>query len=390
MKTTHTVAVFCTVSIIASTLVATNSLAALYGDPPDKRHAWQVHDTRREAPAIVAPGAQPGDAPADAIVLFDGTDLSQWEANTPEKGVPTKWRLVNGALESVKGAGYIRTRQSFGDCQLHVEWATPTEVKGNSQGRGNSGVFLMGLYEVQVLDCYNNFTYPDGQAGSVYGQSPPLVNVSRGPGQWQSYDIIFRQPRFQNGELVREGYLTLLHNGALVQDHWVLEGPTGHKRRTKLRPHDDKLQLRIQDHGNPVRFRNIWIRELPERSGGGLKGPLTDPVAVQGKRNEIAAEIRQEANATGDSLEKAQLLMESLAYESRPEIERSVVALLSEFLAPLKNADRATVEAKKRPILALRTSVKYLTGKQIVPADFPPLQALETLVRKHDLDPKRK
>ena len=390
MKTTHTVAVFCTVSIIASTLIATNSLAALYGDPPDKRHACQVHDTRRDAPAIVSPGPQPGDAPADAIVLFDGTDLSQWEANTPEKGVPTKWRLVNGALESVKGAGYIRTRQSFGDCQLHVEWATPTEVKGNSQGRGNSGVFLMGLYEVQVLDCYNNFTYPDGQAGSVYGQSPPLVNVSRGPGQWQSYDIIFRQPRFQNGELVREGYLTLLHNGALVQDHWVLEGPTGHKRRTKLRPHDDKLQLRIQDHGNPVRFRNIWIRELPERSGGGLKGPLTDPVAVQGKRNEIAAEIRQEANATGDSLEKAQLLMESLAYESRPEIERSVVALLSEFLAPLKNADRATVEAKKRPILALRTSVKYLTGKQIVPADFPPLQALETLVRKHDLDPKKK
>ncbi len=199
-----------------------------------------------------------------------------------------------------------------------------------------------------------------------------------------------RQPRFQNGELVREGYLALLHNGALVQDHWVLEGPTGHKRRTKLRPHDDKLQLRIQDHGNPVRFRNIWIRELPERSGGGLKGPLTDPAAVQGKRNEIAAEIRQEANATSVPLQKAQLLMESLAYESRPEIERSVVALLSEFLAPLKNADRATVEAKKAPILALRTSVKYLSTNQIVAADFPPLKVLETLVRKHDLDPKRK
>ena len=385
MKTTRSAVILCTLS-----LIATHSLAALYGDPPDKRHAWQVHDTRRETPAIVAPGAQPGDAPADAVVLFDGSDLSQWEANKPEKGVPTKWRLVNGALESVQGAGYIRTRQSFGDCQLHVEWATPTVVKDDSQGRGNSGIFLMGLYEVQVLDCYNNFTYPDGQAGSVYGQNPPLVNVSRGPGQWQSYDIIFRQPRFQNGNLVREGYLTVLHNGALVQDHWVLEGPTGHKRRTKLRAHADMAPIKIQDHGNPVRFRNIWIRELPERSGGGLKGPLTDPAAVQGKRNEIAAEIRQEAKATRVPLQKAQLLMESLAYESRPDIERSVVALLSEFLAPLKNANRAAVEAKKAPILALRTSVKYLSTNQIVAADFPPLKALETLVRKHDLDPRRR
>ena len=385
MKKTYSVAILCALS-----LIATSAFAALYGDPPDTRHAWQVHDTRREPPTIVAPGAQPGDAPADAVVLFDGSDLSQWEADKPEKGTPTKWRLVNGALESVKGAGYIRTRQSFGDCQIHIEWATPTAVKGDSQGRGNSGIFLMGVYEVQVLDCYNNFTYPDGQAGSVYGQNPPLVNVSRGPGQWQSYDIIFRQPRFQDGNLVREGYLTVLHNGALVQDHWVLEGPTGHKRRTELKAHAEKAPIKIQDHGNPVRFRNIWIRELPERSGGGLKGRHTDAVAVQAKRREIAAKIRQEARDTSVPLQKAQLLMESLAYERHPAAQIRVKALLSEFLAPLKNANRAAVEAKKAPILALRASVKYLSTNQIVAADFPPLLALETLVRKYDLDPRRR
>ncbi|MCP4456016.1 MAG: DUF1080 domain-containing protein, partial [Planctomycetes bacterium] len=182
-------------------IVTASTFAGLYGDPPNETHAWQVHDMRRERPAVVAPGKHVGDAPADAIILFDGTDLSKWEADKREKGVSSKWRIVNGVLESVKGAGYIRTKESFGDCQLHVEWATPVKVQGNSQGRGNSGVFLMGIYEVQVLDCYGNDTYPDGQAGSVYGQNPPLVNVSRGPGQWQSYDILFRQPRLKEGKL---------------------------------------------------------------------------------------------------------------------------------------------------------------------------------------------
>jgi len=377
------------VAAVCTLLSSSTSFARLYGDPPDAKHPWQVHDLRRARPAIVAPGKNPGDAPADAVILFDGTDLSKWEADKPEKGVPSKWRIVDGVLESVRRAGYIRTKQSFGDCQLHIEWATPIRVEGNSQGRGNSGVFLMGLYEVQVLDCYNNDTYPDGQAGSVYGQNDPLVNVSRGPGQWQSYDIIFRQPHLENGKLIRPGYLTVMQNGVVVQDHWLLEGPTRHKRRTKLRPHANKLPFKIQDHGNPVRFRNIWIRELPERSNGGLKGPYTDPAAVQAKRIETAAKVRQEAEAASSNVDKMQLLMESLAYEKCPDTEEAVEEMLKTFLAPLKDAGKQEVEGQKGQIMALRESLTYLTKHGIVAKNFSPKLAVEKLVQKYELDKKR-
>jgi len=384
MKTSLLVVTVCAMSLSVST-----SFAGLYGDPPDERHPWAVHDLNRERPKIVAPGTNPGDAPADAVILFDGSDLSKWEADKPEKGVPSKWRIVDGVLESVRRAGYIRTKESFGDCQLHIEWATPVRVQGSSQGRGNSGVFLMGLYEVQVLDCRNNDTYPDGQAGSVYGQNDPLVNVCRGPGEWQSYDILFRQPRLENGKLVRPGYLTVMQNGVFVQDTWFLEGPTRHKGRTKLRAHADKLPFKIQDHGNPVRFRNIWIRELPERSNGGLKGPYTDPVAVQAKRIETATKLRQKADKAPGKIDKMQLLMESLAYEKCPDTEKAVKEMLNAFLAPLKNADKQTVEAQKGKIMALRSSLTYLTKHRIVAKDFGPKLAVEELVQKHELDKRR-
>jgi len=375
--------------VICTLLVATSTgFGQLYGDPPDDTHPWQVHDHRREAPEVVVPGKNVGDAPADAIILFDGTDLSNWEADKREKGVPSKWRVVDGVLESVRRAGYIRTKQSFGDCQLHVEWATPIRVQGNSQGRGNSGVFLMGLYEVQVLDCYNNFTYPDGQAGSVYGQNSPLVNVCCGPGQWQSYDIIFRQPRMADDKLVRPGYLTIMQNGVLVQDHWILEGPTGHKGRTKLRAHADKLPFKIQDHGNPVRFRNIWIRELPESSDGGLKGPYTCPDAVKAKRIEIAAKIRKEAQAASDNIKKMQLLMESLAYEKSPDTIEAIEEMLNDYLAPLKQASKQEVENKKGQIMALRNSLKYLTQYKILENYFGPTRMVEALVKEYELDEK--
>ena len=383
MKSMLSLSVFCMLTVTAT------SFAGLYGDPPDKTHAWQVHDMRRERPAVVTPGKQVGDAPSDAIVLFDGTDLSKWEADKREKGVPSKWRIVDGVLESVRGAGYIRTRESFGDCQLHVEWATPVKVQGNSQGRGNSGVFLMGIYEVQVLDCFNNDTYPDGQAGSVYGQNPPLVNVCRGPGQWQSYDIVFRQPRLKDGKLVRPGYLTVMQNGVIVQDHWVLEGPTGHKGRARLRTHSEKMPFKIQDHGNPVRFRNIWIRELPERSDGGLKGPCTDPEAVQAKRLETAAKIREEARDTSDRMQRVQLLIESLAYEKHGDTMQRVERMLNRFLSSFDNAEQDQVDESKGQIMALRESLKYLTKNQIVPGDFGPKAAIEALIKKYKLDEKK-
>ncbi len=218
---------------------------------------WRVHDIDRPLPAVVTPGATVGAPPSDAIVLFDGTDLSHWAA---DQG-PAGWRVSGGAME-VNGTGSIHTKESFGDCQLHVEWCAPAEVKGNSQGRGNSGVFLMSRYEVQVLDSFDNRTYADGQAGALYGQNPPLVNACRKPGEWQTYDIVFRAPRFETGKLVKPGRVTLFHNGVLAQDAQELLGVTRHREVATYEPHAAAEPLTLQDHGNPVRYRNIWIRRL--------------------------------------------------------------------------------------------------------------------------------
>ena len=234
----------------------------------ESRHRWAVHDMSRPLPKVVTPGTasteqQPGRPPSDAIVLFDGKDLSKWVSD--KDGGPAKWKVENGYMEVTRKTGHIRTKQAFGDCQLHVEWACSTEIDDSGQSRGNSGVFLMGKYEVQVLDSYNNTTYADGQAASIYGQEPPMVNACLPPGRWQSYDIIFRRPRFdKNGKVVCPSRITVLQNGVLVQENFELEGPTRHKKRTRYKPHGDKLPIRIQDHGEPVRYRNIWIRKLPE------------------------------------------------------------------------------------------------------------------------------
>jgi hypothetical protein len=227
--------------------------------------SWRIHDTSRPRPPVVQPGTpgtpdHPGKPPSDAIVLFEGKDLSPW---CSLDGSPPKWIVRDGSLECVKDSGYIRTLQNFGDCQLHVEWAAPMPPKGQGQGRGNSGVFLMGLYEVQVLDSQGNTTYADGYAGAIYAQHPPLANASLPAGQWQTYDIIFTRPRFgENGDLISPARLTVLHNGVLIQNHAPLSGPTGWMKRAPYRAHADKLPLSLQDHGNPVRYRNIWIREL--------------------------------------------------------------------------------------------------------------------------------
>jgi hypothetical protein len=223
---------------------------------------WAVHDLSRPLPPVVDPGpsSPPVPAPSDALVLFDEKDLAKWEDS---KGGPAKWKVENGYMEVVAKTGSIQTRMGFGDCQLHVEWATPAVVGDEGQGRGNSGVFLMGLYEVQVLDSYNNVTYADGMAASVYGQYPPLVNVCRKPGEWQTYDIIFHRPRFDaGGKVLAPARMTVLHNGVLVHDNVELTGPTAHKARPPYNAHPNKLPLSLQDHGNPVRYRNIWLRPL--------------------------------------------------------------------------------------------------------------------------------
>ena len=223
-------------------------------------HRWAVHDMERPLPEVVKAGEQGGEAPSDAIVLFDGKDLSQWES--AKDGGPAKWNVKNGYMEVVKETGDIQSKQGFGDCQLHVEWAVPADGKHEGQDMGNSGVYLMSKYEVQVLNSYENRTYADGMAGAMYGQNPPLVNVCRGPGEWQSYDIIFHRPVFMLGLAVKPARITVLHNGVLVQDNFEIEGATVWRKRAKYKAHADKLPLQLQDHGHPVRYRNIWIREL--------------------------------------------------------------------------------------------------------------------------------
>lgn len=225
---------------------------------------WKAHDLSRPAPVVVTPGESLGSAPSDAVVLFDGTDMSHWR---DRGGGEAKWKVVDGAMESVPKSGFVYSREEFGDCQVHLEFASPQAVKGNGQGRGNSGVFLMGEFEIQILDSFENSTYPDGSAGSIYGQYPPLVNASRKPGQWQSYDIVFRRPQFSDdGKLTTPARITVLHNGVLIQDGSDSYGPTNWIVHKKYGPIKNKTKgpLSLQDHGNPVRYRNIWVRRLAE------------------------------------------------------------------------------------------------------------------------------
>jgi hypothetical protein len=233
----------------------------------------KVHETdpeKQPQPKVVPPkpyDAEAAKAPAGAKILFDGTEATakNW---TSTKGEPTKWKLVDGALESVRRAGYIQSKEQFGSCQLHIEFASPSKAKGSGQARGNSGVFLMGRYEVQVLDSYENQTYPDGQCGALYGRAKPLVNVSRKPGEWQTYDITFNRPLFnEKGEVTRKAKFHVIHNGVVIHDNVELSGGTGWAgphAASEYKKHADKGPLQMQDHGNPVRFRNIWLVELDD------------------------------------------------------------------------------------------------------------------------------
>ncbi|HXW06487.1 MAG TPA: DUF1080 domain-containing protein [Vicinamibacterales bacterium] len=232
---------------------------------------WLVHDPARPHPPIVTPGATPGAPPSDAVVLFDGKDLSKWAHREKGQVTDAKWTVKDGYFEVAPKTGSISTRESFGSVQLHVEWAAPLEVEGNSQGRGNSGVLLMGLYEVQVLDSYNNVTYADGQAGALYGQWPPLANAARKPGEWQTYDIVFEAPRFEGGKLVTPAFFTVFWNGVLLHNRKEVMGPMVWRAVAKYAPHEPELPLVLQDHSNPVRFRNIWLRRLSAYDQPGKK-----------------------------------------------------------------------------------------------------------------------
>ncbi|MDX2024021.1 MAG: DUF1080 domain-containing protein [Deltaproteobacteria bacterium] len=267
--------------LIQKTLFATAALSlltsgfALAADAPEKAKPgytdtplqpngkWHVHDSNRARPPVITPGefsteAKVGKPPSDAVVLVgSGSDLSAWQH---EGGAAPTWKMKGGVLQT--GKGYLETKQSFQDFQLHIEWASPKKVEGDGQGRGNSGVFLLGKFEVQVLDSFNNETYADGQASAMYGQYPPLVNACRAPGKWQVYDIVFKAPRFKGPKVESPATVTVLHNGVVTHAGTAYFGPTSHKANPPYTPADASGPLRLQDHGNPVSYRNVWIRPL--------------------------------------------------------------------------------------------------------------------------------
>jgi prepilin-type processing-associated H-X9-DG protein len=374
---------------------AASGIARFYGDAPDAHHPWAVHDPNRPQPKVVTPGTfsspeQPGKPPSDAIVLFDGTDLSHWES--AKDGGPAKWQVKDGVVQVEPGTGDMRSKEKFGDCQLHIEWAAPSEVKGDSQGRGNSGIFLMGLVEIQVLDSYHNITYADGHAASVYGVNPPMANAVRGPGQFQVYDIVFRRPIYEDGQMIDPGYVTVFVNGVLAQDHTRLEGHTGHMTRSKPGPFPETGPLQLQDHNNTMRFRNIWYRELaPRPIEGGTDGYLTTE-ATMVKRRDIAAGIRQDAEHLkegNNSVPMMLRLMESLVYDNDEATARTVRHQASEYVAQLQGLPAVQLSDKKDEAKYVSGAFKYLARFKIIPASFEPAVALDKLIKDQGWDKKK-
>jgi hypothetical protein len=258
------------VGIVAATAMICSGQLGEEGTPMLPGMPWHVHDAARPHPRVITPGtessqAQPGQPPSDAIVLFDGKDLSKWVNRRNGKITdPAAWKVENGYVEVVPSVGELLSKEKFGDIQLHIEWASPAVPTASSQGRGNSGVLFMERYEIQVLDCYNNPTYADGSTGAIYGQWPPLVIPCRKPGEWQTYDIIFEAPKFDGEKVVKPVYFTVFQNGVLLHNHKESMGPMVFRQVAHYTAHAPEVSLMLQAHNNPVRYRNIWVRRIGE------------------------------------------------------------------------------------------------------------------------------
>ncbi len=388
MKATTLAAAACALPLLVPTVHADG---AFYGDPPDATHPWAIHDMNRPQPPRVEPATfssqeKPGTPPSDAVVLFDGTEATIAKWISDKNGEPTKWVVKDGTLQCVPGSGYVRSKEEFADCQLHLEWSAPSEVHGDSQGRGNSGVFLMGQVEVQVLDNHNNPTYADGFAGSVYGVNPPMANALRKPGEWQVYDIIFRRPIYKDGQLVDAGYLTVFCNGVLLQDHTPLEGGGGHKARSKYHPFPDQGPLKLQDHGNPVRYRNIWYRPLPKRAIDGGDTSVMSAEATTAKRAELAASIRDKA-AKLDGKEKLLHLLESLVYANDDAAKKQATEMADAIVAEVQATAPDKIESKKGTVMQLNNALQYLAKFKI--AEFGAAGPLSQIVKDREWEKKK-
>ena len=358
---------------------------AFFGDPPDEYHPWAVHDQNRPQPPVVQPAGVIGAPPSDALVLFDGSQESfeqNWVHTTPDDKRKVDWQVLDGVLQVSPGGGYIVTQQAFGDCQLHIEWAAPVLSQKSGQGRSNSGVFLMNAVEVQILDNYQNPTYPDGTAGAIYGVMPPAANALRPPGELQSYDIVFRRPIVREGEVMDPGAITVFCNGVLIQDNTELEGGGGYRQRKPLNTvFPEQGVLGLQDHGDRVRFRNIWIRPIRPRALDGRFDGRVQPEATMVKRSEIAAAIREDA-AAEQGIAKAMLLLESLVYEDNDSVLQHADSLISGYLEGLENASDEQV-SQQHIVLNLDKAVHFLIKHKRLPADYFAVAPLDEYIDRY-------
>ena len=354
----------------------------LYGDTPDAKHAWAVHDFNRPYPKQVETPA--GKPPSDAIVLFDGTQESVDRNWCAADGKPTKWRVKDGAFVCTPRSGMACTRQSFGDAQLHVEWLSPVDdARKHGQLGGNSGVFPMGLYEIQILNSYDpdpdakvERNYPDGIAGSAYAENPPLVNASRPAGMWQSYDIVFHQPVWKDGKVLHPGTVTVFQNGVLVQDAWELEGMSTHRVRRPLVPHATKLPWKLQDHGDPVPFRNIWIREIPSRWDNTTHSCMSAKEAdVTALREQTAAKLFAQVDPATPDPKNVNGALEVLAYSLKPDYVAAAKKLCAGYEARLKSRSDKDLDAERTFVIGTLKGFNVLIKNKVVGQDDFPLRA---------------
>ena len=367
--------------------------AALYGDTPDAKHAWAVHDHNRPNPVKIS--AEAGKPPSDAIVLFDGTRESFEKNWCNMNGEATKW-VCDGKGEFHCAPGYvnggnIRTRGEFGDCQLHIEFKHDTDFEPHPAGaqmRGNSGIFLMSNYEIQVLESYHTDpadmrvpNYADGQAGAVYAENPPMVNPARKPGEWQTYDIVFHQPVWDGLKLVHPGSVSVFFNGVLVQDHWELEGLTTHGTRRPLAPHAARGPLMLQDHGCTVYFRNVWLRPLPSRWANKTHSALSaDENEVMALRRKTAAELFAKiAEPSVPSAENVIALAEVVSYAMEGAQKEAWEKAVAGYLAAINAKGDAELKASAGKLVKVRNALRVLERNAVVPHSFALLRQLEAL-----------
>ena len=396
-----------TIVLMAAGLTAMNALAGLYGDIPDAKHAWAVHDWNRPKPTKVT--AEPGLPPSDAVVLFDGSKES-FEKNWCDKdGKPTLWKLGDEGdfycVPGWKNGGAIFTRGKYGDCQLHLEYRHDKDIvstKAGPQMRGNSGVFIMNNYEIQVLESYytsreqegkpdyvNN--YADGQAGAVYAENPPMVNPARKPGSWQVYDIVFHQPVWEGQKLLHPGSVTVFFNGVLVQDHWEMEGLTTHCKRRPLAPHEKTGPLSFQDHGCTVHFRNIWLRPLPSRWDNTTHSTLSGKEAdVMALRRETAAKLFAKiADPKAATAANVNALAEVISYANEGKYAEAYKATAGAYKAKLDGLKDDQLKKMKGELESVRKSINVLIRGGVATEKCPLKVKIEDLFAKFGWNAKK-